>query len=278
MKRSELTFAGYVVRIKESFKTPHVARSGGAAEQPNKYNGGGTRILRVAEGKEKYILQRGGKGTSFEAYLHTLPKLDPIDKTIRWVFHHETEESGSERKISIDKLQFVSSHMPNPFSDECALSADTSLSRCEVERGTVGRRTPASTVCPTLDQLRVRVQPAARKKTAGARPALVRQGSSHRQVGEVHAPLLLAKTTGQETVCKWKQCTLSFVSHRELYEHVQAAHVQAHTLHSGLCGRKNVDFVCEWEGCAERSKVFGARYKLLLHIKGTHCRGPLESI
>ena len=38
---------------------------------------------------------KGGEEMSFEMYLSSLPKADPVDRTVHWLFHHHDEEAGS---------------------------------------------------------------------------------------------------------------------------------------------------------------------------------------
>ena len=43
----------------------------------------------------KRKVKGGEKEVSFETYLSSLPKADPVDRTVHWLFHHHDEEAGS---------------------------------------------------------------------------------------------------------------------------------------------------------------------------------------
>ena len=44
-------------------------------------------VKRKVKGEEREI--------NFEMYLSSLPKADPVDRTVHWLFHHHDEEAGS---------------------------------------------------------------------------------------------------------------------------------------------------------------------------------------
>ena len=43
----------------------------------------------------KRKVKGGEREVSFEMYLSSLPKADPVDRTVHWLFHHHDEEAGS---------------------------------------------------------------------------------------------------------------------------------------------------------------------------------------
>ena len=43
----------------------------------------------------KRKVKGGEREVSFEMYLSSLPKADPVDRTVHWLFHHHGEEAGS---------------------------------------------------------------------------------------------------------------------------------------------------------------------------------------
>ena len=43
----------------------------------------------------KRKVKGGEREISFEVYLSSLPKADPVDRTVHWLFHHHDEDAGS---------------------------------------------------------------------------------------------------------------------------------------------------------------------------------------
>lgn len=296
MKRPKLTFSSCVDSIKKGFKRlsgayDHVAA--GTKQSPG---------VPAAAAKPRGLAKQDScKANSFETYLRALPKLDPLDRTVGWVFH-QTEETGAVRKISFSKLPPRGSVKPNPAPSDHIPDAsclDTSLSRYESERGTLGRGTPPSydSTRPRLDELCRRLQTrvgasdqeaagrdllpliAARKApaVAGAAASLVQKNASHWNRGVGVAPLP-AEKGGARFRCEWLACGVAFASHRELYSHVEACHVPSAPFklvdpqHGG-----RGDLLCRWRACPEGTRAFAARYKLLLHVQGAHCRGEVDA-
>lgn len=290
MKRSKLMLSGCVHSTQKNFKklTVKYNHVTVATPQPNLASKKHVltqvkRPVHVTQCKavvqQESFAQHGGKGVSFETYLRALPKLNPIDRTMGWVFHQtETEKSGAVRKIS--KLPPRGSIKPNPAPSEHFANAsymDTSLSRCESDRGTQGRGTPLARDAnrPRLDELYRRLQV---KEKAGRTPApaVERRNSPSSTCWNRGAGVARATAEGGVVTCRWKECCTSFANHRELYVHLEACHVP---IKVGVCsGVGGGALYCQWRECSDAGRRFAARYKLLLHLQHAHCTGILEQL
>ena len=285
MKQSKFTLSGCVDSVKKGLTRLTVVYNNHVTSKKHVLTQA-TRIVPVAEccgvvAQQGSVKHRDGRGSSFETYLRGLPKLDPIDRTTGWVFRHtDTEESGTaRRKISFGKLPPRGSIRPNPAPSEHVPDTsclDTSLSRCESDRGTQGRGTPLARDAnrPRLDEMcrQLKVRGVAFAKAGRTPAAAVERNSSCRnRATRVQLPAM-AEEGG--VTCRWKECSVSFASHVELYAHLEACHVPI-KMGLGNCGGRGCDLLCHWRECSEARRGFAARYKLLLHLQRTHCRGTL---
>ncbi len=75
-------------------------------------------------------------------------------------------------------------------------------------------------------------------------------------------------------ICEWQRCRMRFLTAKELLGHVEEEHIgRLPTRVSGFRRRaQRNSLACQWKGCAESSRVFVVRYKLLLHMQQSHCR------
>ena len=84
---------------------------------------------------------------SFESYLRSIPRLDPVDRTIGWIVQQPDDNNDSP--VVVKHLPLRGTLLPNPKPTEefCARTdSESSISRCESARGTPNRGTP-----PPLD-------------------------------------------------------------------------------------------------------------------------------
>ena len=84
---------------------------------------------------------------SFESYLRSIPRLDPVDRTIGWIVQQPDDNNDSP--VAVKHLPLRGTLLPNPKPAEefCARTdSESSISRCESARGTPNRGTP-----PQLD-------------------------------------------------------------------------------------------------------------------------------
>ncbi|GAB6027759.1 GLIS zinc finger 3 [Chamberlinius hualienensis] len=71
-------------------------------------------------------------------------------------------------------------------------------------------------------------------------------------------PVNLPVEDNDKHVCKWIDCSASYVDIEQLVRHLEKSHVDQ---------RKGEDFTCFWQGCPRRYRPFNARYKLLIHMR-----------
>lgn len=84
---------------------------------------------------------------SFESYLRSIPRLDPVDRTIGWIVQQPDDNNDSP--VIVKNLPLRGTLIPNPKPAEefCTRTdSESSISRCESARGTPNRGTP-----PPLD-------------------------------------------------------------------------------------------------------------------------------
>ena len=222
---------------------------------------------------------------SFETYLRALPKLDPIDRTVGWVFH-QSEGTGEVRRISFSKLPPRESIRPNlspsehvPPDTSCL---DTSLSRYESERGTQGRGTP-----PSYNVTRPRLDELWRQQERGGAPDLEAVGGAFLPVIAARRAVAVPTAANRGASrrnravpacwCEWAGCGAPFASSREMYSHVERCHITRAPLKMADLRTRGVsDHLCQWRTCPEGTKAFAARYKLLLHVQRVHCTERVE--
>ena len=126
----------------------------------------------VPEEQEEEYTAPSYEFTSLDAYLSSLPKLDPVNRTLVWVLYSDEGELGEIRDEELLLLPKRGALEPRLIFTP-ALSRQetevTSISRCESARGTNGRGTPPprDEDQPRLDELFQRLQERQRKVLGG---------------------------------------------------------------------------------------------------------------
>ena len=249
--------------------------------------------------------QSDGRKTSFEVFLDGVPRLDPIDRTVGWVF--KQTNATQDRRESLGSLPMRGTILPTRYdpTDEPlpSDSVQTSVSGYESARGTHGRGTPPplDPHRPRLDDFFYEIQ---RQQERQARQKLIAMGQQHllsfnlmdvyshqvpgypagttpdivpfisRDSQFYHRQIPLVPTTGLvhkllQTEPLQLQYTCQWIDCRKRFLTTKEliSHVeQAHVSAYSTGSRR---LACHWDNC---QKIFVARYKLLIHIRNAHCK------
>ena len=108
---------------------------------------------------------------TLDSYLNSLPKVDPVNRTLVWVLYSDEGELGEiqdEDLLSLPRRGVLQPRLVFTPALSRQETEITSVSRCESERGTNGRGTPPSRDedQPRLDHLFQRLQERQRKALA----------------------------------------------------------------------------------------------------------------
>ena len=250
--------------------------------------------------------QSEGRKSSFEVFLEGVPRLDPIDRTVGWVF--KESDGGQERRESLGSLPLRGTILPTRYDrTNEPLPSDgvqTSVSGYESARGTHGRGTPPATdpARPRLDEFFHEIQ---RQQERKARQKLIAMGQQHllsynlMDVYSHQVPGYPAGTTpdivpfiaqGSHQPLRQPPHSTAGLSHqlqvsrrmilqlpytclwsdcRKQFTNIKELISHVEQIHVTAYSTGSRRLVCYWDNCR---KTFVARYKLLIHIRNVHCK------
>ena len=76
-------------------------------------------------------------------------------------------------------------------------------------------------------------------------------------------------------MCRWGSCRVKCPTATELLTHVVDEHLSCLPVRGSGVKGQTTHLICEWRGCIESGRVFGARYKLLVHVQNNHCHSQV---
>jgi len=217
---------------------------------------------------------------SFETYLKTIPRLDPVDRTIGWIVQQPDDNTDSP--VTMRHLPPRGTLIPNPKPVEVVYArtdCESSISRCESARGTPNRGTPPpmDDTQPRLDEwlqeLQKRHRKAHRRKNACANLnsmlgyQLINSDSGYYNP-EITAdilPFLMDPATEFPTP-----------SHKNPTPYIRGTY-QAPQSSRMLPKNHNLavplEYACEWNNCYQR---FDSAKELFSHVESDHiCLLPI---
>ena len=241
-----------------------------------------------------------------ESYLQTLPRLDPVHRTLVWVLYTDEGEEGELADEDLQSLPIRGTIEPRsivtPACSERGTEV-TSLSRCESDRGTNGRGTPPSRdeTYQRLDYLCQRLHQRQQKalsmyfRHCGNLPYLPHSKSSKlpqlqpiEDAPEVTSdiipfmdmPLSCKKldpieprstnSTHNQPKSRYNVvCQWSSCNHRCRNHRELYLHIEEDHIADSV---HDDQWVCQWQGCHANICQFSERYKLLSHVQAIHCR------
>ena len=246
---------------------------------------------------------------SLESYLQTLPKLDPVHRTLVWVLCSDEGEEGEEvTEEHLHSLPIRGTIEPRKIvTPACSERGTeiTSLSHCESDRGTNGRGTPPSRDenQQRLDYLCKRLQEKQQKalrmylRHCGNLPYLpLSRNSKFPQLQPIEdapeitpdiIPFLVTPLSSKNLDPEEPHCTNNVHSQPKSQYSVTChwkscnqrcrsqKELYIHIEEDHIADRDTMheeQWVCLWQDCHANICHFSERYKLLSHVQAVHCR------
>lgn len=217
---------------------------------------------------------------SFESYLQSIPRLDPVDRTIGWIVQQPDDNNDSP--VIIKNLPLRGTLIPNPKpTEEFYVRADSesSISRCESARGTPNRGTPPALdyTQPRLDEqlqqlLRCHQQTHLRKNSCASTNTSMRYqmftSDNSRHNPEITADILPFITN---PITKFP-----LLSHKNPNPYLRGVYQAPHINRmqpKNLNLTVPLEYACEWSNCHQR---FASSKELFIHVEADHiCTLPI---
>ena len=245
---------------------------------------------------------------SLESYLQTLPKLDPIHRTLVWVLFSDEGEEGEVADEDFHSLPVRGTIEPRKIvTPACSerRTETTSISRCESERGTNGRGTPPSRdeKQQRLDYLCQRLQDRQQKalsiylRHCGNLPYLpLAKHSKCPQLQPIEdapeitsdiIPFLVTPLSRNKVDPVESHCTNNIHNQPKSHHSIQCLWGSCHQRYRNqkelylhieedhIPDRDRMQdkhWVCLWQDCHANICQLSERYKLLSHVRAVHCR------
>ena len=215
---------------------------------------------------------------SFESYLQSIPRLDPVDRTIGWIVQQPDDNNDSP--VAIKNLPLRGTLIPNPKPTEefCARrDSESSISRCESARGTPNRGTP-----PPLDNDQPRLDEWLQELLHCRQQTHRRRGScantSHTRLGctidgRSHNPEITA-----DIVPYLVNSAAEFPTpaHKNPTPHIRGsfqAPYNSRMQPKNLNLTVRLEYSCKWSNCHQR---FASSKELFIHVESEHlCTLPI---
>lgn len=218
---------------------------------------------------------------SFESYLRSIPRLDPVDRTIGWIVQQPDDNNDSP--VTVKNLPLRGTLIPNPKPTEkfsTRTDSESSISRCESARGTPNRGTPPpiDDTQPRLDEwlqelLRCHQQTQKRKgscsntsnTTLGYHTANPSSTFCNPEITADILPFLMNPAT-----------EFPMPSHKNPTPHIKGAYQAPYN--SRMHPRKfnlsvPLQYSCKWRNCRQR---FASSKELFIHVEADHiCTLPI---
>ena len=219
---------------------------------------------------------------SFESYLQSIPRLDPVDRTIGWIV--QQPDNNNDSPVAIKNLPLRGTLIPNPKPTEefCARrDSESSISRCESARGTPNRGTPPplDNDQPRLDEwlqelLQCHQQTHRHKLNKGSCAK-----ASHTRLGynidsRSHNPEITA-----DIVPYLVNPTAEFPTpaHKNPTPHVRGTFQAPYNIRmqpKNLNLTVRLEYSCKWSNCRQR---FASSKELFIHVESEHlCTLPIR--
>ena len=216
---------------------------------------------------------------SFESYLRSIPRLDPVDRTIGWIVQQPDDNNDSP--VTVKNLPLRGTLIPNPKPTEqfCARrDSESSISRCESARGTPNRGTPPplDDNQPRLDEwlqelLQCRHQPTRRRRgscaNATSDTTLRYNFDGRSRNPEITADILpyLVKPTAE----------FPTPAHKNPMPHIRGPYQAQYNsrMPRNLSLTIHLEYSCKWSNCYQR---FASSKELFIHVESEHlCTLPI---
>jgi len=223
----------------------------------------------------------GDHKISFESYLRSIPRLDPVDRTIGWIVQQPDDNNDSP--VTIKNLPLRGTLIPNPKPTEefCTRTeSESSISRCESARGTPNRGTP-----PPMDDNRPRLDERLQEllqchqqthqlyknSSAEAKPMLryrmFNSDSAYHNPEITEDILPFLKNPATEFPTPAHKNPIPYI--KGIYQAPHNSRIQPKNLNLTI----PLEYLCEWNNCQQR---FSSSKELFIHVESDHlCALPI---
>lgn len=216
---------------------------------------------------------------SFESYLRSIPRLDPVDRTIGWIVQQPDDNNDSP--VIVKNLPLRGTLIPNPKPTEqfCARrDSESSISRCESARGTPNRGTP-----PALDDNQPRLDEwlqellQCHRQTRRRRVSCTNTSNTTLRNslsdGRSHNPEITADILPYLTK---PAAEFPTPAHKNPIPYIRGSYQAPHNsiMPRNLSLTMHLEYSCKWSNCYQR---FASSKELFIHVESEHiCTLPIS--
>ena len=218
---------------------------------------------------------------SFESYLRSIPRLDPVDRTIGWIVQQPDDNNDSP--VMVKNLPLRGTLIPNPKPAEefCGRTdSESSISRCESARGTPNRGTP-----PPLDDNQPRLDEwlqellQCHQHTQRRRASCTKTSSTtlgHHQMYNSGSRSCNPEITADILPFLMNPREFSMPTHKNPNLHIRRSYqapYNSRTHPKNINLSVPLEYSCRWRNCHQR---FASSKELFIHVESEHiCTLPI---